>query len=139
MLLAGSIIILLLGIVDDIADLKPQIKFGIQMIPALLFIIFYNNLINRFIIEKLYPLNIIGYLLYPILILWIVGITNSINLIDGLDGLASGISIIALLTFLISGFFINKDYQVYNLLNAALLGSIVAFFHIIFPGALFFR
>ncbi len=137
-LLAGSIIILLLGIVDDIADLKPQIKFGIQMIPALLFIIFYNNLINRFIIEKLYPLNIIGYLLYPILILWIVGITNSINLIDGLDGLASGISIIALSTFLISGFFINKDYQVYNLLNAALLGSIVAFFRYnFFPAQLF--
>ncbi len=127
-LIAGSIIILLLGIVDDIADLKPLKKFVIQMIPALLFIAYHNDLINQFIIQKLSFLNIVGYLLYPILLLWIVGITNSINLIDGLDGLASGISVISLFAFLMLGFLVDKSFQVYNLLNAALLGSIIAFF-----------
>ena len=127
-LIAGSIIILLLGIIDDITDLKPLNKFFIQIIPALLFIIFHSNVINQFIWQKLSLLNIGGYLLYPILLFWIVGVTNSINLIDGLDGLASGISIIVLSTLLILGFFVDEGYQIYNLLNAALLGSIIAFF-----------
>ena len=137
-LIAGSIIILLLGIIDDITDLKPLNKFFIQMIPALLFIIFHSNVINQFIWQKLSFLNIGGYLLYPILLFWIVGVTNSINLIDGLDGLASGISIIALSVLLILGFFVDDGYQTYNLLNAALLGSIIAFFRYnFFPAQIF--
>ncbi len=137
-LIAGSIIILLLGIIDDITDLKPLNKFFIQIIPALLFIIFHSNVINQFIWQKLSFLNIGGYLLYPILLFWIVGVTNSINLIDGLDGLASGISIIALSVLLILGFFVDDGYQTYNLLNAALLGSIIAFFRYnFFPAQIF--
>ena len=137
-LIAGSIIILLLGIIDDITDLKPLNKFFIQIIPALLFIIFHSNVINQFIWQKLSFLNIGGYLLYPILLFWIVGVTNSINLIDGLDGLASGISIIALSALLILGFFVDDGYQTYNLLNAALLGSIIAFFRYnFFPAQIF--
>lgn len=127
-LIAGCIIILLLGIIDDIADLKPLRKFTIQMIPALLFLVYHHETINQFIVQKLAFLNMAGYLLYPILLLWMVGITNSINLIDGLDGLASGISIISLITFIIIGFSVNKEYMPYNLLNAALLGSMLAFF-----------
>lgn len=137
-LIAGSIIILLLGIIDDITDLKPLNKFFIQIIPALLFIIFHSNVINQFIWQKLSFLNIGGYLLYPILLFWIVGVTNSINLIDGLDGLASGISIIALSVLLILGFFVDDGYQTYNLFNAALLGSIIAFFRYnFFPAQIF--
>ncbi|NLL61395.1 MAG: undecaprenyl/decaprenyl-phosphate alpha-N-acetylglucosaminyl 1-phosphate transferase [Candidatus Atribacteria bacterium] len=126
--LAGSIIILLLGIVDDIVDLKPLNKFIIQLAPALLFIIYHQDTINQFIIQKLSQFTIFGFLLYPVLILWMVGITNSINLIDGLDGLAAGISIISLVTFLIIGFLVDEIYLPYNLLNAALLGSMIAFF-----------
>ncbi len=138
LLIAGSIIILLLGIVDDITDLKPLNKILIQMIPALLFIVFHSSIINQFIWQKLSFFNTAGYLLYPILLLWIVGVTNSINLIDGLDGLASGISIIALSTLLILGFFVDEGYQNYNLLNAALLGSIIAFFRYnFFPAQIF--
>jgi UDP-GlcNAc:undecaprenyl-phosphate GlcNAc-1-phosphate transferase len=138
LLIAGSIIILLLGIVDDITDLKPLNKILIQMIPALIFIVFHSSVINQFIWQKLSFFNTAGYLLYPILLLWIVGVTNSINLIDGLDGLASGISIIALSTLLILGFFVDEGYQTYNLLNAALLGSIIAFFRYnFFPAQIF--
>lgn len=126
--LAGSIIILLLGVVDDIADLKPLQKFIIQMVPALLFLIYHRENINQFISLKLAGLNIFGFLLYPVLLFWMVGITNSINLIDGLDGLATGVSIISLITFLAIGFIVNGGYLSYNLLNSALLGSMIAFF-----------
>ena len=127
-LLAGSVIILLLGVVDDITDIRPHYKFIIQMIPALLLIGYHVEIINHFIIHQLSCLNIFGYLLYPILLFWVTGVTNSINLIDGLDGLACGVSVISLTTFFILGFFIDGNYELYNLINIALLGSMVAFF-----------
>ena len=124
-LLIGGVIILLLGVVDDIANLSPKHKFAIQMIPALIVIIYNSDLINSFIVNQLRSFDLLGYLLYPILIFWIVGVTNSINLIDGLDGLACGVSIIALITFLILGLKLNLEAL--NLISIALAGSMLAF------------
>ncbi len=124
-LLIGGVIILLLGVVDDIANLSPKHKFIIQMIPALIVIIYNSDLINSFIVNQLKSLDLLGYLLYPILIFWIVGITNSINLIDGLDGLACGVSLIALVAFLILG--LRQNLETLSLISIALAGSILAF------------
>ena len=124
-LLAAGVIILLLGMVDDIVDLSPKLKFIIQMIPALMVIISNADLINIFINNQLKSFDLLGYLLYPILILWIVGVTNSINLIDGLDGLACGVSIITLITFFILG--LKQNFESLNLVAIALMGSLLAF------------
>ncbi len=124
-LMVGGVIILLLGIVDDIADLSPKHKFIIQMIPALIVIIYNSDLINSFIVNQLKSLDLLGYLLYPVLIFWIVGVTNSINLIDGLDGLACGVSIITLITFFVLG--LNQNFETLNLISIALAGSMLAF------------
>jgi len=124
-LLIGGVIILLLGVVDDIVDLSPKHKFIIQMIPALIVIIYNSDLINSFIVNQLKIFNLLGYLLYPILIFWIVGVTNSINLIDGLDGLACGISLIALVTFLILD--LRQNLEALSLISIALVGSMLAF------------
>jgi len=123
-LMVAGVIILLLGIVDDIADLSPKHKFIIQMIPALIVIIYNSDLINSFIVNQLKSVDLLGYLLYPILILWIVGVTNSINLIDGLDGLACGVSIITLIAFLILGW--KQNFETLNFLSIALAGSMLA-------------
>lgn len=124
-LLIGGVIILLLGIIDDIADLSPKIKFIIQVTPALIVIAFNHQLIHSFIIIQLKNLGLLGYLMYPVLILWIVGVTNSINLVDGLDGLACGISIIALSSLLILGIFFQIENL--NILVTAMLFSMLAF------------
>jgi len=124
-LLAAGVIILLLGIVDDIVDLSPKHKFIIQMVPALMVIISNIDLINIFINNQLKSFDLLGYLLYPILILWIVGVTNSINLIDGLDGLACGVSIITLITFFVLG--LKQNFETLNLISIALAGSMLAF------------
>lgn len=124
-LLAAGVIILLLGIVDDIADLSPKHKFIIQMVPALMVIISNSDSINIFINNQLKSFDLLGYLLYPILILWIVGVTNSINLIDGLDGLACGVSIITLITFFVLG--LKQNFETLNLISIALAGSMLAF------------
>ena len=124
-LLIGGVIILLLGVVDDITNLSPKHKFLIQMIPALIVVIYNSDLINSFIVNQLKSLDLLAYLLYPILIFWIVGITNSINLIDGLDGLACGVSLIALVAFLILG--LRQNLETLSLISIALAGSILAF------------
>jgi len=124
-LLIGGVIILLLGVVDDIANLSPKHKFLIQIIPALIVIIYNSDLINSFIVNQLKSLDLLSYLLYPILIFWIVGITNSINLIDGLDGLACGVSLIALVAFLILG--LRQNLEALSLISIALAGSMLAF------------
>ena len=135
-LLIGGVIILLLGIVDDIVDLSPKHKFIIQLVPALLVVVYNSNLINSFIVHQLAGLDLLGYLIYPLLILWIVGITNSINLIDGLDGLACGVSIIALGTFLILG--LLQNMEILNIITIALLLSMLAFLkYNFFPAKIF--
>jgi UDP-GlcNAc:undecaprenyl-phosphate GlcNAc-1-phosphate transferase len=124
-LLIGGIIILLLGVVDDIANLSPKHKFIIQMIPALIVILYNSDLINNVIANQLKGFDLFGYLLYPILIFWIVGVTNSINLIDGLDGLACGVSFIALITFFVLG--LKQNLEALGLVSIALAGSMFAF------------
>lgn len=124
-LLIGGVIILLLGVVDDIMDLSPKHKFIIQMVPALLVVIYNSDLINSFIVNQLKSFDLLGYLLYPILIFWIVGVTNSINIIDGLDGLACGVSFIVLVTFVILG--LRQNLEALSLVSIALAGSLLAF------------
>lgn len=137
-LLAGSMIILLLGVVDDIVDLKPYHKFIIQLIPAFLFIIYQFGNIHQFIFEQWPSLKIITYLIYPIVLFWIVGVTNAINLIDGLDGLACGISVISLATLFILGLMVHSFYEPYLLLAIALIGSMLAFLRYnFFPAQIF--
>ncbi len=86
--------IFFVGFWDDIKPLKPGVKFGIQFIVAVL--VYYagfkiSNITN--------PLGMgmldVEMINFPLTLLWIVGITNAFNLIDGLDGLASGVGTIA--------------------------------------------
>jgi UDP-GlcNAc:undecaprenyl-phosphate GlcNAc-1-phosphate transferase len=65
------------------------------------------------------------WLSIPLTIFWIVGVTNAINLIDGLDGLAAGVSGIAVATILVMGIIMGNTTVI--LLSAILLGSIVGF------------
>ncbi len=135
-LVAAGTLILLLGIVDDIVDLSPRNKFLIQMLPALIVIISNQALIKNFMEGPLKSWGLLSYLIYPVLIFWIVGVTNSINLIDGLDGLACGISILAFLVFFILG--IPQGLPSLNLVNLILASSMLAFLRFnFFPAQIF--
>ncbi|MCX8075139.1 MAG: undecaprenyl/decaprenyl-phosphate alpha-N-acetylglucosaminyl 1-phosphate transferase [Clostridia bacterium] len=101
----GAIIISVMGLVDDIINLRARYKFIFQLIAASI-IYFFGITIEGIKIPFLYPYMIdFGFLSFPITLIWIIGITNAVNLIDGLDGLAAGISAIsatALLTIFIA-------------------------------------
>lgn len=95
----GATIITIGGILDDLKDIRPAQKLLFQLSAAACIIIFgikIELLTNPF--SDSIQFFDIGVLSIPISILWIVGVTNAINLIDGLDGLAAGISLISALT-----------------------------------------
>ena len=96
-ILIGSLIIVLTGILDDIMELGAKYKFAGQLAAACT-VVFFGNLEVSFINLPFGGQLQFGLLSIPFTIVWIVGITNAINLIDGLDGLAAGVSSIALIT-----------------------------------------
>ncbi|MGG0845929.1 glycosyltransferase family 4 protein [Peribacillus simplex] len=97
-LLVGALVIILIGMADDIYELRAAPKFLGQVLAALI-IVLWGGLEVEFINLPFFTDTLeFGVLSIPITILWIVGIINAINLIDGLDGLAGGVSTIALVT-----------------------------------------
>lgn len=96
-LLLGASWIIIIGILDDIKGLSPKVKLGGQILGACILVAFgYRvDFITNPFAEGLFML---GKFAIPITLLWIIGVTNAVNLIDGLDGLAAGTSGIAALT-----------------------------------------
>ncbi|GAA6816512.1 MraY family glycosyltransferase [Staphylococcus lloydii] len=128
-LVIGSVLIYLVGLIDDIYDLKPIIKLIGQIVAALV-VVYYGVTID-FISLPIGPTIHFGILGVPITVIWIVAITNAINLIDGLDGLASGVSAIALATI---GFIAILQANIFiimicSVLIGALLGFLCFNFH----------
>lgn len=102
-ILIGSAVIVILGIFDDRNALSAKFKFLVQLAAAAIPVVFGNLRIElmtnpNILSDKLYVQ--FGVLAIPITIIWIVAITNAVNLIDGLDGLAVGVSAIACMTML---------------------------------------
>ena len=127
-ILAGAAVIVVLGIFDDRNALSAKFKFVIQILAAAIPVIFGDLRIAMFTNPFLFSDSLywnLGALSIPITILWIVAITNAVNLIDGLDGLAVGVSSIASMTMLAVALFIGETEIAVIL--AALAGACVGF------------
>lgn len=95
-LLIGSCIIVLCGIIDDIKELNYKIKLFFQFLASIV-LISHNICITKISILSIDGTSFIdlGVLSIPLTLIWVIGVTNAINLIDGLDGLACGLSAIS--------------------------------------------
>lgn len=113
-ILIGSFFIILLGVFDDIKPLTPLIKFGGQLLAAII-VVFYGNIVMQDISAFGLYINF-GLLAKPITILFIVSVINCMNFIDGLDGLAGGIATIFFITIAV----ISNILGIYNGLDASL-------------------
>lgn len=123
--LGGIIVLAITCFIDDVKGIPPLTKLAGQLIAAI--IVIYSDV--RIENLNLPFFNQIGlnYVASIILTLgWIVGITNAINLIDGLDGLSSGICIISSISLLII-FSLNDSPIIAIILITALAGSLVGF------------
>ncbi|MFQ5700485.1 MAG: MraY family glycosyltransferase, partial [Acidobacteriota bacterium] len=94
-LMAGGFLIVALGVYDDIKGLRAPVKFAVQTLAALI-VIGMGTCVESFT-NPLGGSFEVGWLGIPVAVLWIVGVTNAMNLIDGLDGLAVGSGSIAAL------------------------------------------
>lgn len=124
----AATIIIITGIIDDINEISPKAKM-LGLVTATILITFLNDLTVEIVkIPLAGEVHLPLFIGFPLTLIWILGITNSINLIDGLDGLASGISIIALITMgLISTFFLETSSIVVSIIIFSLVGSILGF------------
>lgn len=99
-------IVFICGVVDDLKNISSKVKFFFVIIATL--ILTYDNYIVDYIGKYFGNEIYLGLLAIPFTVFTIVGFTNALNLIDGLDGLAGGISSIILSTLLIIGI-VNED------------------------------
>ncbi len=126
-ILLGAVVIVILGAIDDIVPLPALVKFVVQ-IGAALIAVYHGvviNILSNPVIWSASDYLIFGGFSVPITVLWIVAITNSVNLIDGLDGLAAGVSTISSFTMLIISLLVS-DTNV-AIMMAALAGSCIGF------------
>lgn len=127
-ILLGCVLIVATGAVDDVVSLKAWVKLLLQIAAACI-AVFHGVRIEVLGNPNILSANdylTLGSWAVPITILWIVGITNSVNLIDGLDGLAVGVSTISSLTMLVIALLVAEDSSVAVVL-AALVGACIGF------------
>jgi UDP-GlcNAc:undecaprenyl-phosphate GlcNAc-1-phosphate transferase len=118
-LLGGSILVLV-GFIDDQFSLPPSVRLWTQIMTALLLVA------NGISVKVVFGTPIDSLLSMGLTVLWVVGITNAINLMDGMDGLAGGISFITAMSLLgVSAQFDNRAAA--TLVLAALAGAALGF------------
>lgn len=134
----GATIVLVTGIVDDLIELTPRMKMlGITI--AALVIYFAADIRIDIVTLPIIGSFSIGFLSLPFTIIWILAITNAVNLVDGLDGLATGVSIIALSTMGVIGyFFLTVENAVVSIMIFVLVGALAGFLpYNFFPARIF--
>lgn len=124
-LVCGLLLLYLAGIKDDLVGLRYRTKFFVQIVAALFFPfsgLWINNFYDLFGIHEL-----TAWIGIPLTVLAVVFITNAINLIDGIDGLASGLSSAALAV--LGSLFIYQHLWLYAALAFSTLGVLLPFFY----------
>lgn len=126
-MLLGGIIIAVLGIFDDIYDLSAKLKLVVQIVAALIAVVSGNviQVLSNPNVFSSDPYWELGILSIPVTVIWIVAITNAVNLIDGLDGLACGVSTISSMTMLIIALLVSEANVA--VMMAALAGACIGF------------
>lgn len=123
-LVSGLTLLYIIGIADDLVGVRYRRKFLVQVVSAAMFPlsgIYINNFYGLFGVFMV-PAEV-GI---PLTMLLVVFITNAINLIDGIDGLASGLSMVALVVFGVM--FVHYQMWSYGMLAFVTVGVIIPFF-----------
>ncbi len=126
-ILVGTVIIVVLGIFDDIKPRPAKLKFLVQLVAAAI-PVFLG--VRVFVITNPFTGELMSlplWISYIGSILWIAGVTNAVNLLDGLDGLAAGISSIAAVALLSILLLVHNNSVTLLVMAAALVGACFGF------------
>lgn len=133
-ILLGGSLVFLVGLLDDFVELKPKPKFWLTFLAVLISVIvgvrvdIWRIPYTKIIIKDFWA-HIISFI-------WLLGITNAMNFIDGLDGLAGGIAVISSFSLLIISLILNRFEMAIFL--ASILGGVLGFLFFNFPPASIF-
>jgi len=133
-IVAGTGVIVILGIVDDLKGLGAIVKLVLQIVAASVVVL--SGIVLREISVPLVGTLGFGPLAVPITILWIVTMVNFYNFIDGIDGLAAGVALIA--SLFLAYISMRAGVPFLALLYLALGGSVLGFLRFNFPPARIF-
>jgi UDP-GlcNAc:undecaprenyl-phosphate GlcNAc-1-phosphate transferase len=133
-ILVPATLIFLLGIYDDIHSVGPYTKFAVQAVAAIMLFAGGLRILDLPVLfgarHLPWPIGL------PITVLWVIGITNAFNLIDGLDGLAAGSALFSTLVVFVVAIF--NGSSLVSLLTIALAGAILGFLRFNFNPATIF-
>ncbi len=122
-LVLGGFVTFLLGLYDDLRGASPKLKLIVQLVAA---IIVYALGTRIGVITIGASLGVdVGVLSLPLTLLWIVGVTNAFNLIDGMDGLATGIALVVLSAVMLAAMLLGNSLVV--VVAAVLVGALLGF------------
>jgi UDP-GlcNAc:undecaprenyl-phosphate GlcNAc-1-phosphate transferase len=132
-ILLSATLVFALGLLDDLRSLTPYVKFAVQIVAALLL---YAGGLRIGVLPILFGHHALGLISIPLTVLWVIGITNAFNLIDGLDGLAAGSALFSTLTVFVVGL-VHGNVLV-ALLSIVLAGATAGFLRFNFNPATIF-
>lgn len=123
-LLISGTLMFLVGLIDDYKNLPAKVKLGGQILAAAVLVVGYNVRVD-FVTNPFGDYIYLEWLAVPVTIFWLVGLTNTLNLIDGLDGLAAGVAGIAASTiFLVA---MEQNFFLITILTATIAGAAFGF------------
>lgn len=122
-LLVGGLVIAALGLYDDLRGASAIKKLGIQL--AVAAALWWSGLRIETIATPILGYAPLGILSLPITLLWVVGVINAMNLIDGLDGLAAGVALFAILANFVLA--LSRGDVLMCLIMASLAGAVLGF------------
>jgi UDP-GlcNAc:undecaprenyl-phosphate GlcNAc-1-phosphate transferase len=128
-LLVGAAIVTFIGFIDDAKPLSAKTRLLFQTIAAISTVLISDVRIER-VTNPFSPVGVTElswYISYPLTILWIMGITNAFNFIDGLDGLAAGVSTISSLSLFLVSMLTPTVGPFSAIMTAALTGATLGF------------
>jgi len=130
----AMVLVHVVGLLDDFKDLRAKLKFVVHLLAAII-VVAAGYRFRSIYIPVAGELRL-GYLSYPLSVLWIVGVINALNMIDGMDGLSGGISIIG--AFALGVMLLGRGLDTPAIAAVALVGALAGYLFYNFPPAKIF-
>lgn len=133
-ILVPGLLIFLLGLYDDLHPIGPYFKFTVQVVAAVILFAGGLRILDLPVLFSGYHFS--WFISLPLTILWVLGITNAFNLIDGLDGLAAGSALFSTLVVFVVALFSHSSFV--SVMTLVLAGAVLGFLRYNFNPATIF-
>lgn len=134
-LILSALLIFAMGFIDDLVNLKAWLKFAIELCLGI-YLVMAGFRFRSIPVPWGSGAIDLGWFSYPLTVMWIIGVTNALNLIDGMDGLAGGVAAISSFTFAV--LFYMQGYRLSAQFCFALTGACMGFLLYNLPDACIF-